>query len=147
MANGLFHSIVSTHCLFPCYHRHCRLLPGALLLSPESVRICASSISLPTLTLTKHGLLSFLHSHCKPFLYCDVLKTVHGFPQSGLLSQLRLVSLLSQHRFSETSNLMLFRHRTHSTAFTLVVDDFLVRYSHPSKLDHLVSCLSTLYEL
>ena len=42
---------------------------------------------------------------------------------------------------------MLFRHHTHSTAFTLVVDDFLVRYSHPSELDHLVSCLSTLYEL
>jgi hypothetical protein len=45
---------------------------------------------------------------------------------------------------------MLFRHHTHSTAFTaftLVVDDFLVRYSHPSELDHLISCLSTLYEL
>jgi hypothetical protein len=42
---------------------------------------------------------------------------------------------------------MLFRHHTHSTAFTLVVDDFFVRYSHPSELDHLVSCLSTLYEL
>ncbi len=42
---------------------------------------------------------------------------------------------------------MLFRHHTHSTAFSLVVDDFLVRYSHPSKLDHLVSCLSPLYEL
>jgi hypothetical protein len=40
-----------------------------------------------------------------------------------------------------------FRHHTHSTAFTLVVDDFLVRYSHPSELDILVSCLSTPYEL
>jgi hypothetical protein len=27
------------------------------------------------------------------------------------------------------------------------VDDFLVRYSHPSELEHLVPCLSTLYEL
>ncbi len=27
------------------------------------------------------------------------------------------------------------------------MDDFLVRYSHPSELDHLVSYLSTLYEL
>jgi hypothetical protein len=42
---------------------------------------------------------------------------------------------------------MLFRHHTHSTAFALTVDDFLIRYSHPSQLDHLVSCLSTLYEL
>ncbi len=27
------------------------------------------------------------------------------------------------------------------------MDDFLIRYSHPSELDHLVSCLSTLYKL
>jgi hypothetical protein len=40
-----------------------------------------------------------------------------------------------------------FRRHTHSTAFTLVVYAFLIRYSHPSELDHLVSCLSTLYEL
>jgi hypothetical protein len=105
-----------------------------------------SSISLPT--LTKLGLLPFLrHSHNKPFIFCDVLKTVPGLPQSGLLSQLRLVSLLTQHGYSETSTPMLFRHHTHSTAFSLTVDDFLVRYSHPSELDHLVSCLSSLYEL
>jgi hypothetical protein len=76
---------------------------GAILPSPESVRIDVSSISLPT--LTKLGLLPFLrHSpHGKPFIFCDVLKTVPGLPQSGLLSQLRLVALLAQHGFSETS--------------------------------------------
>jgi hypothetical protein len=54
---------------------------GALLPSPEPVRIDVSSISLPT--LTKLGLLPFLrHSHGEPFLFCDVLKTVPGLPQS-----------------------------------------------------------------
>jgi hypothetical protein len=87
---------------------------GAILPPPESVRIDVSSISLPT--LTKLGLLPFLrHSHGKPFLFCDVLKTVPGLPQSGLLSQLRLVSLLTQHGYSETSISILFRHQTHST--------------------------------
>jgi hypothetical protein len=143
--DALFHSIVSTHSLMATIDIVDYYL-GTLLPSPESVRIDVSSISIPT--LTKLGLLPFLHhSHGKPFIFCDVLKTVSGLPQSGLLSQLRLVALLTQHGFSETSTLMLFRHHTHSTAFTLVVDDFLVRYSHPSELDHLVSCLSTLYEL
>jgi hypothetical protein len=119
---------------------------GAILPSPESVRIDVSSISLPT--LPKLGPLPFLrHSHGKPFLFCDVLKTVPGLPQSGLLSQLRLVAPLTQHGYSETSTPMLSRHHIHSTAFSLVVDDFLVCYSHPSELDHLVSCLSSLYEL
>jgi hypothetical protein len=145
--NALFHSIVSTHS-----HSHLATIDivdyylGATLPSPESVRIDVSSISLPT--LTKLGLLPFLrHSHNKLFIFCDVLKTVPYLPQSGLLSQLRLVSLLTQHGYSETSTPMLFRQHIHSTAFSLTVDDFVVRYSHPSELDYLVSCLSSLYEL
>jgi hypothetical protein len=138
--NALFHSIVSTHSFLATIDIVDYYL-GAILPSPESVRIDVSSISFPT--LTKLGLLSFLrHSHGKPFLFCDVLKTVPGLLQPGLLSQLRLVSLFTQHGYSETSIPLLFRHHTHSTAFSLVVDDFLVRYSHPSELDHFVSCLS-----
>jgi hypothetical protein len=128
--NALFHSIVFTHSFMATIDIVDYYL-GAILPFPESVRIDVSSISLPT--LTQLGLLPFLrHSHGKPFLFCDVLKTVPGLPQSGVLSQLRFVSLLTQHGFSETTTPMLFRHHTHSTTFTLVVDDFLVRYSHPS---------------
>jgi hypothetical protein len=122
---------------------------GAILPSPESVRIDVPSIFLPT--LIKRGQLPFLRQPtANPFFFAmSFLKTSPGFPQFGLLSQLRLVALLTQHGCSETESTtpMLFRHHTHSTAFTLVVDDFLVRYSHPSELDHLASCLSTLYEL
>jgi hypothetical protein len=138
--NALFHSIFSTH-FFMATIDIVDYNLGALLPLPEFVRIDVSSFSLPT--LTKLGLLPFLrHSHGKPFLFCDVLKTVPGRPQSGLLSQFCLVALLSQHDFTETTTPMLFRLHTHSTAFTLVVDNFLVRYSHPSELGHLVSCLS-----
>ncbi len=78
-ANALFHSIVSTHSFLATKDIVDYYL-GALLPSPESVRIGVSSISLPT--LTKLGLLPFLrHSHGKPFLFCDVLKTVPGLPQ------------------------------------------------------------------
>ncbi len=96
------------YCLPPLFHGQYIVdyYLGAILPSPESVRIDVSSIFLPT--LTKLGLLPFLrHSHGKPFLFCDVLKTVPGLPQSGLLSQLRLVALLTQHGFSETTTPML----------------------------------------
>ncbi len=129
--NALLHSIVSTHSCMATIDIVDYYL-GAILPSPESVRIDVSFISLPT--LTKLGLLLpfLLHSHGKPFLFCDVLKTVPGLPLSGLLSQLRLVALLAQHGYTETSTPMLFHHHTHSTAFSLVVNDFLVRYSHSS---------------
>jgi hypothetical protein len=82
--NALFHSIVSTNSHLATIDIVDNYL-GATLPSPESVRIDVSSISLPT--LTKLGLLPFLrHSHNKPFIFCDVLKTVPGLPQSGLLS-------------------------------------------------------------
>jgi hypothetical protein len=111
--NALFHSIVSTNFFLATIDIVDYYL-GALLPSPESVRIDVSSISLPN--LTKLGLLPCLrHSHGKPFLFCDVLKTVPGLPQSGLLSQLCLVSLLTQHGYSETSTPMLFVHHTHSS--------------------------------
>ncbi len=143
--NALFHSIVSTHSFLATIDIVDYYL-GALLPSPESVRIDVSSILLPT--LTKLSLVPFLpHSQDKLFLFCYVLETVPDLPQSGLLSQLCLIALLSQHGFSEISIPTLFHHHTHSTPFTLVVDDFLVRYPHPSELDHLISCLSTLYEL
>ncbi len=117
--NALFHSIVSTHSFMATIDIIDYYL-GSILPSPESVRIDVSFISIPT--LTKLRLLPFLrYSLSKPFLFCDVLKTVPGLPQSGLLSQLRLVALLTQHGFSETTTPMLFRHHTHSTAFTLVV--------------------------
>jgi hypothetical protein len=74
--------------LTPAWHYLDAFLP-----SPEAVRIDVSSISLPN--LTKLGLL-LRHSHAKPYLFCDVLKTVPGLPKSGLLSQLRLVALLTQ---------------------------------------------------
>ncbi len=82
--NALFHSIVSTHSHLATIDIVDYYL-GAILSSPEFVRIDVSSISLPT--LTKRGLLPFLrHSHGKPYLFCDVLRTVPGLPQSGLLS-------------------------------------------------------------
>ncbi len=106
--NALFHSIVSIHSHVATIDIVDYYL-GAIFPPPESVRIDVSSISLPT--LTKLGLLPFLrHSHGKPFLFCDVLKTVPGLPQSGPLSQLRLVSLLTHHGYTETSTPMLFRH-------------------------------------
>ncbi len=87
--NALFHSIVSTLSFIVTIDIADYYL-GALHPSPESVRMDVSSISLPT--LAQLGFLPFLrHSHGKPFLFCDVLKTVHGLLQSGLLSQLRLV--------------------------------------------------------
>jgi hypothetical protein len=62
-----------------------------------------------------------------------------------MLSNERLVSLLSRWGSVQTSTPCLFRHPTRSIAFVLVVDDFGIKYHSRDDFDYLVQCLSTLY--
>ena len=85
----------------------------------------------PTSLLVELGLLDFVKKDKagKPYVFADVKKCIPGLPQSGLLSQLRLIAHLESHGYYETPTPMLFRHITRSISFTLVVDDFGVKYS------------------
>jgi hypothetical protein len=54
---------------------------------------------------------------------------MYGLPQAGRLSQIRLIEHLARHGYHQCPNTpCLFRHRTRDTTFSLVVDDFGVRY-------------------
>jgi hypothetical protein len=69
-----------------------------------------------------------------------------GLKEAEKLSNLRLVCLLSNFCFYETSTpCCLFKHVSRSILFVLVVDNFGVKCSLRSDFDFLVSCLSTLY--
>ena len=81
----------------------------------------------------------------KPFIYADILKTIPGLKQSGLLSQVRLVTQLNKHGYYQTATPMLFRHQDRPIDFTLVVDDFGVQYNRDEDLDHLITCLTDMY--
>jgi hypothetical protein len=72
---------------------------------------------------------------------------MYGLKEAGKLSNLRLVSLLQAFDFFQTNTPGLFRHSTRPITFVLVVDDFGVKYHHPSDFAYLVSCLSTLYHV
>ena len=69
---------------------------------------------------------------------------MYGLPQAGFLAQLQLVAHLRLHGYQQTATPCHFRHISNGVAFTLVVDDFLVKY--PDKPpDHLHRTLSMLY--
>ena len=118
---------------------------GAPLPTPESLRISLAGYSpsvLASLNLTpfiKHD------SHHHPYIFFDIHKTIAGLPQSGLLSQNRLITLLNSGGYFETATPMLFRHTSRPIDFTLVVDDFGIKYHHRDDFDHLVALLGTLY--
>ena len=142
----LFHSTVSENALFATIDIVDFYL-GALLPKSESMKIYLDHIPLSVLEELDISQFLKFDKNNRPFMFFDIVKTVPGLPQSGLLSQQRLVTLLNSCDYFETDTPMLFRHATLPITFTLVVDDFGIKYDSPSDLDHLISCLSQKYEL
>ena len=83
----------------------------------------------------------------RPYCLFRADQTIYGLKEAGKLSNLRLVRLLANWGFVETSTPCLFRHPTRSIAFVLVVDDFGIKYHSRDDYDYLVQCLSSLYHV
>ena len=84
----------------------------------------------------------------KGFVYMEIAKSIYGLPQSGRQAQDRLVKHLKQHGYYQCANTpSLFRHTTKSIAFTLVVDDFGIKYVNEEDLESFHATLRELYEI
>ena len=71
--------------------------------------------------------LKVIQSHDSVVMKID--KSIYGLKQAGILSQDRLVAQLAKHGYRQCHfTPCLFIHDTNGTAFSLVVDDFLVKY-------------------
>jgi hypothetical protein len=81
-------------------------------------------------------------------LFCSVHKTHYGLPQAGALSQQRLFQHLQDNGYYQLiSTPSVFRNRSGSIRFTLVVDDFGVVWTNKTDLDHLIATLTKLYQV
>jgi hypothetical protein len=80
------------------------------------------------------------------YIIMEVSKGIYGLPQAGKLAQDRLIKHLAGHGYIQCINTpCLFIHQTNGVAFTLVVDDFLIKYKDKKAVDHLLSSLRELY--
>jgi hypothetical protein len=77
----------------------------------------------------------------------EVNKGMYGLPQAGLLAQQQLIMHLAKYGYHQTSTPCFFRHQSNGTAFSLVVDDFGVKYTCQEGIDHLITTLKLLYEI
>lgn len=115
---------------------------GTPLLRPEYVRIPQRMI--PISTMNKRNLSKYLHHDSILF---EVTKGMYGLSQAGLLAQQRLVAHLNMHGYHETPTPCLFRHDSNGITFTLVVDDFGIKYSTQDGADRLIHTLNLLYDI
>ena len=80
-------------------------------------------------------------------LFC-VTKGMYGLPQAGKLAQDRLCAHLASFGYVQAANVpCLFQHESNGVTFTLVVDDFGVKYHSRDAAEHLIKCLQDLYKL
>jgi hypothetical protein len=75
-------------------------------------------------------------------------RVIWGLPQAGILANKLLRKRLAPHGYYECINTPgLWRHEWQPITFTLVVDDFGVKYVGKEHADHLVASLKTKYKL
>ena len=79
----------------------------------------------------------------------EIQKGMYGLPQAGMLANKLLKECLAEHGYRELLHTPgLFKHDTRPIWFTLVVDDFGIKYVGEEHAHHLVaSLLATKYKI
>lgn len=113
---------------------------GSTLADPEYMWLTRTQV--PQAILHKYGN-RIIWSGNKTMV--RITKGLYGLPQAGRLAHEKLTSLLAKHGYKATSTPCLFKHITNGLYFTLVVDDFLIKYHDRESLEHLFSCIRKEY--
>ena len=81
-------------------------------------------------------------------IFCEVQRGMYGLPQAGIIAQELLTKRLHQAGYRQSKVTPgYWHHEWHPISFTLVVDDFEVKYINQPDMEHLTSVLSQDYEI
>ena len=82
------------------------------------------------------------------YVMVEIRKGMYGLPQAGILAHNRLTKYMLFHGQIKCPNSPgLFKHISRDISFTLVVDDFGVKYTNKNDVIHLISTLKKVYEI
>ena len=74
--------------------------------------------------------------------YAEIRKTMYGLKEAGYLSNMELKRILAKEGYVPSKFTPgLFTHKTRDLSFSLVVDDFGVKYANKADVDHLAKKL------
>ena len=103
----------------------------------ESMRIKADLV--PQKFKQQYKLHDKMH---KGFVYMEIRQGCYGLPQAGVLANNLLKKWFAVDGYYEVPHTpSLWKHDSRPIQFTLVVDDFGVKYSGDEHFDHLVTAL------
>jgi hypothetical protein len=81
-------------------------------------------------------------------VYVEVMGALYGMKQAGYLAHLEILEHLANHGYMPCPNTpCLFRHHSDDIEFTLITDDFGVRYGTKAAADKLLAVMSRKYPM
>ena len=84
----------------------------------------------------------------KGFIYVKFVKGVYGLPHAGIIAQKLLEERLAKHGYTQSDMTPgYWSHDTRPISFTLIVDDFGVKYVGEEHAQHLIDVLKEHYEV
>ena len=139
----LINSIISTPNARCCTADISNMYLCSQLEQPEFVKFKISMI--PELIIQQYKLRNLAHNG---YVYARIKKAWYGLKQSGKIAHDDLVTQLSKHGYHKSKYTEgLFTHETRQIAFTLVVDDFAIKYVYKADMEHLLTSLREKYPI
>jgi hypothetical protein len=99
--------------------------------------------AIPKVIMDNYNLWPLVHNGQ---ILCSISKGMYGLPQAGRIAYDALVTHLEPYGYYPAPHTAgLWLHKTLPTVFTLVVDDFLIKYMKLEHANHLVDALQSKY--
>ena len=82
------------------------------------------------------------------YVYIEIQKGMYGLPQAGIIAQQLLEQHLAKVGYYQSKIVPgLWTHKTRDICFTLVVDDFAVKYTKKEDAQHLINAIQKFYTI
>jgi hypothetical protein len=82
------------------------------------------------------------------YVYCKIQKGIYGLPQAGVIAQELLQERLAKVGYHQSKIIPGFwMHKTRKICFTLVVDNFAIKYTKLEDAQHLIDALKKDYTI
>ena len=81
------------------------------------------------------------------YVYAPINKAWYGLKGSGKIAHDDIVAHMAKHGYKQAQTPGLFLHETRPISFTLIVDDFGIKYTDKKDVVHLKTCLEEIYTM
>jgi hypothetical protein len=82
------------------------------------------------------------------YVYCEITRGMYGLPQAGIIAQELLEKQLVEYGYHQSKTINGFwKHQTRPISFTLVVDNFAVKYINKEDTEHLINTIKKYYPM